>query len=180
MSHCSVFLWPLINCGKEAQVPAPLGEQGQPCIILHIILEALWLLMFLYISIFPFLCLWNFDRIYTLMWLFHFEACKVQLIWMLTPAKLSTFQNCRHKEISSTCFLHKANESNELFHRIILDVHISLVKNSKWNCNLKILNNNLYHELLWGAKDIKIKLISAMVLGRNVLLNHKGREFPYF
>lgn len=41
----------------------------------------------------------------------------------------------------STGFLHKTNETNELFHGTFLDVHISLVKIPKLNCNLKYLNS---------------------------------------
>lgn len=41
----------------------------------------------------------------------------------------------------STAFLHKANEMNELFCGIILDVHILLVTNPKLNHDLKFLNS---------------------------------------
>lgn len=39
-----------------------------------------------------------------------------------------SFQKCAYNEMSTACFLHKVNETNELFLGIILDVHISLVK----------------------------------------------------
>ena len=41
----------------------------------------------------------------------------------------------------STAFLDKANEANELFCGIVLEVHISLVTNPKLNHDLKFLNS---------------------------------------
>lgn len=101
---------------KRSTSPSSSGRaQGQPWTVLYIISEALWFLVFFYISIFLFLRLWNFDRIYTLMWLFHFEARDIQLIWMLTPAKLFHFKNVDIKKLTVHVFFIKLMKVTNYF-----------------------------------------------------------------
>lgn len=61
------------------------------------------------------------------MWVF-FTLKKNTIDLNANTYKAFPFQKCAHKEISTACFLPTTNESHELFHGIILNVRISLVK----------------------------------------------------